>query len=157
MGSLDSPLCSTGSQLKHQGPRPSFPLSHTGTAAPPCVRKAPECNHVVLPGEGGRVRVLATWPLQAGKGRVSERRKAHSMPSLSNCWTLCFLKNKNKKINKQENPNTRTCCWLPPILSSQENTRHAWCFHNQHFEQDFPFTRLPTCPNNQATSGMLPV
>lgn len=81
--------------------RPSSPLSHAGTATPPCVRKAPECNHVVLPGEGGRLRVLASRPLQAGKGQVSERRKAHSMPLLSNCWTLCFLKKKTKKQTKK--------------------------------------------------------
>lgn len=136
--------------------RPSSSLSHAGTAAPPCVRKAPECKHMVLPGEGGRVRVLATRPLQAGKGRVSERRKAHSMPSLSNCWTLCFLKKTNKKINKQKNPNPRTRRWLPPILRSQENEARLVLSH-QRSAQDFPFTRLPTCPNNQATSGMLPV
>lgn len=106
-----------------------------------------------------QVKVAASecWPHSLSKQEKpgSVRGEKHiPCPHFQIAGLYVFLK---KIKNKQKKPNTRTCCWLPPILSSQENKRHAWCFHNQRFEQDFPFIRLPTCPNNQATSGMLPV
>lgn len=45
-----------------------------------------------------RCHVLARRPLEAGKGWVSKTsRKAHSIPSLANCWTFVFLQKQRQQ------------------------------------------------------------
>lgn len=119
-----------------QGPRsrgPTSPPPHSATLGPQLplhVREALECDDELFLGEGSHHCMMATWPFQAGKGRASEKsRKERSISSLSNCWTLYFLKKKPK--------NTCTSSRLLPILNSQENKRPALCFRNECSEQDF--------------------
>lgn len=98
-------------------PEPPGPGSRGPASAPPCSSSQDQHPpHVRWPLSmtTRHVYMLATWPLQAGKGRISKKcRKARAVtPALTNCWTLI--------PHKDHHHHPWTSPWLLPISGTKK-------------------------------------